>query len=720
MYVDPAVVDNVPRCSRSKKPRLHHRPSRPARLSKKGLIAARPPPVDRLGNDLEDHGIINATSPGPSTGSLLNLRRRTPPIITVDSSAALDLPIPIDIVMAHVPSTHPYVSRNTLKELDLDVILRNPQLPYTDIALCLPKQATTSCLTMACNFGRHALAVNGSYPKPIGVPSFEKSNQLPPPNPIVGYCPALRVVTVRTPSRIRPLLAEFLEVLLLVIQPLQSVSGMYVNPDSFKAQMQEHSIQADYIRSIFDPALVEQQLRHDIFDPSSLLRVIGSTLKGHCAPMRDKAVEDMVRAAETCSPGGNGTKADAVNAVRACFDILELMKLDIANHQLQSLRLSISRTSAVYEFQNFRARSSACHTTRQWLKSSTTSLSSRISPIPHPHYPHNSIDFHDLGRNRQIYLSVLKGLTDLVFYSPVAASESIPGARFWESSNSCVNYPETLYLDQVRLGSLSRDLDDIVVSYMLLLLFRQLIHASESEEEPSSITSRPPLSRLDDATLLKIKNEITVINSSRVGHLLLPAHGQVAKDGNKFADFKDNIVLHIAKRAQQFRNPPRNTNSSLTSAFSPLLNSPITPSCIPPATNDDTATSSCSPPSHSFSIPPDPRIVNLASRWIAENISLTSSLFSVIYNRLHEAVFAGVVAQAYPGRQYTTGQLFSSAIESSAPLRQGGQPYSMPLVSGMEPLADELRTLTEKIARVAVIHLNAYTPIYECNGFLET
>lgn len=156
---------------------------------------------------------------------------------------------------------------------------------------------------------------------------------IPPLHPIIGYCPALQVMTVRSPSRIRPLLSEFLEVLLLVIQPLQSVSGMYVNPDSFKAQMEEHSTQANYIRSIIDPALIEQELRHNLFDLSSLLRAIGVLLKGHCAPMRDSAVEDMVRAAETCKPGGPGTKAEGVNALRTCLEILELMKL--VNESLQ-------------------------------------------------------------------------------------------------------------------------------------------------------------------------------------------------------------------------------------------------------------------------------------------------------------------------------------------------------------------------------------------------
>ena len=43
--------------------------------------------------------------------------------------------------------------------------------------------------------------------------------------------------------------------------------------------------------------------------------------------MRDHAVELMVQVAQTCAPGGEGSKADAVRAVRMCMDILELMKL---------------------------------------------------------------------------------------------------------------------------------------------------------------------------------------------------------------------------------------------------------------------------------------------------------------------------------------------------------------------------------------------------------
>ena len=158
------------------------------------------------------------------------------------------------------------------------------------------------------------------------------------------------------PSRIRRLLTEFLEVLLLVIQPLSSISGMYVNPDTFKAQMQEHTAQAAYIRSIFDPALIEQELKHEVFDPSGLFRAIGNTLKGHCAPMRDRAVETMVQAAQACAPGGTGTKQDAVKAVMMCMEILELMKLVralIVSREVDYIFLCVSRISRIINFRRY-------------------------------------------------------------------------------------------------------------------------------------------------------------------------------------------------------------------------------------------------------------------------------------------------------------------------------------------------------------------------------
>ncbi|KAG0704216.1 hypothetical protein DFH29DRAFT_912289 [Suillus ampliporus] len=42
----------------------------------------------------------------------------------------MDNPVhpPVDLSSPHIPSMHPFINRHTLKELDLDSILRNPQL----------------------------------------------------------------------------------------------------------------------------------------------------------------------------------------------------------------------------------------------------------------------------------------------------------------------------------------------------------------------------------------------------------------------------------------------------------------------------------------------------------------------------------------------------------------------------------------------------------------
>jgi hypothetical protein len=101
------------------------------------------------------------------------------------------------------------------------------------------------------------------------------------------------------------------------------LSGPYVNPDFLHAPIQEHTEQAKHIRSLFDPDLIEQELKHGVFDPSGLFQVIGATLKAHCAPMRDYAVDSMVEAAKAC----NATTRDAVKVIRNCLEILELMKL---------------------------------------------------------------------------------------------------------------------------------------------------------------------------------------------------------------------------------------------------------------------------------------------------------------------------------------------------------------------------------------------------------
>ncbi len=128
------------------------------------------------------------------------------------------------------------------------------------------------------------------------------------------------------PSRIHTFLREFLEVLLFVIQPLSDLTDLSVDRGSINTQVHQHSSQATYIRSIFDPVLIEQEIKRDIFDPSGLLQAVGYTLKEHCAPMRDSAVDEMIQMAKCCK-GDKMSPSDALKAFRMCMELLEVMKL---------------------------------------------------------------------------------------------------------------------------------------------------------------------------------------------------------------------------------------------------------------------------------------------------------------------------------------------------------------------------------------------------------
>jgi hypothetical protein len=80
-------------------------------------------------DDTVDMGVVSTRPPGPSQGSLLRLREPKPPKRSLAHPLPIAAPpVPIDPNSPHIPSLQPLINRQTLKELDLDAILRNPQL----------------------------------------------------------------------------------------------------------------------------------------------------------------------------------------------------------------------------------------------------------------------------------------------------------------------------------------------------------------------------------------------------------------------------------------------------------------------------------------------------------------------------------------------------------------------------------------------------------------
>ncbi|KAI0761944.1 T-complex protein 11-domain-containing protein [Trametes elegans] len=668
----------------------------------------------RRAGETRDTGIVSATEPGPSRGSLL----RPPSLPTSQSRSVPVSPIEPCSLSPHIPPHQPPVNRETLKELDLDAILRNPQLRHDllfdsglqfrptssrrkrDLAdhywLTIVRELETGCTCTTVD-------LNGKLAELRCVCDTVPQT---PERPVVKYS-AGQLATVRTHSRMRPLLYELLEVLISIIQPPQPPTlrppELAFPPSPQHPQFQQNLAHIALLRLHLDPELIQQEINHGLFDPSGLFKVIGDIIRCHCAPMRDAAVDQMVALAQSCAPGGNGTKLDAVRAIRMCFEIMELMKLDVANHQLQTLRPYLVRTAGDYEVQIFsderhNARRTI-HATREWLASAWKELSSS-------EYPHSQL-FLSSARPTQVLMAVVKATVGLIFDPPppgssspppsTASTPTIPAPPTTSSSRSSSTaqyysgFPETFYLDYARFGTLNTDACDFTALYMLLMMYRQLVYS------PLNRDPRTRAEAVSSDALAQLKKEIWEIGPAHPGLCFMQgrrpgscslgssrsASRQERAERDREAELKrwraeiEDVALQVAKHASE----PRRAGGSLAKA----------------AAEEDRKLHA-----------PDMQVVRFALGWTETNLKHGSAFSALCKRRLRERVEDAVLAIVLATHE---------ASASSAPTET--KEAASTASSGLEPLGAEVKHLSQRAAKLVEIHMNVYGELYAHPAFLD-
>ncbi|KAI0269816.1 T-complex protein 11-domain-containing protein [Gloeopeniophorella convolvens] len=613
-------------------------------------------------------------------------------------SSSSRIVIPIDPCSPYIPVRNPPINKDTLKELDLDAILRNPQLRHDflfDSGLQFRAAASRRKREQADTYWKAVLTELESgctcvtfdtHGKPSGCVCVCRRLPTPPADPIIACLPLRRRLTLRMPSRIKPLLQELLLVLLSIISPQTALVS--TSPQSGKTSIQDRlkqqQEQAQSLRAVLDVDLIEQEMRHGLFDPSGAFDVIGQILKSHCAPMRDQAVDAMVQLAKTCAPGAGGSKADAVRAIRECFELLELMKLDIANHQMQTYRPYIIHMSPNFELRTFKERPNRglapVMITEQWLTSAHRRLADSDYKLALPDRP---LPFMMLGKRSRVILSVIRGLVDLVFSPPSPVPLSSPVITTTSPSHQLVpnivaqlpDYPETLFLDHSRLIQLTKDAADVTSVYLLLMLYRQLLVSSHQGAAPRRDV------HIEDIDMQAIKKEILELAPRNVGRCFLrvrpssdPQSSQAeAREFEKWRSGMQSVVLQVASRASEARQPPSTAPSSSNLGLRA----------------------------------PEPHLLKVAESWSDSHFKLESPLSSLMRDRLRDAVLDMVVQTVFI--RGNSNPLASSPSGEQQPARK--------LATGMEPLSPEIRQLSERLSKLAVLHLNVYQTLYEQDDF---
>lgn len=190
--------------------------------------------------------------------------------------------------------------------------------------------------------------------------------------------------------------------------------------------------QKEEIMHVIDVVLIEQELKHGALNPIMLVKYIGNLLKQNCAPARDHLVDSMI---SYCEEG------KLVKSIRACYEVLESMKLDYANHQLGRIRPYVVDHAVEFEqrhFQElFRRERSALTATRHWIKANL---------------PHNNLE--KLHREALLNLIAKAHLID-------------------SNEADSIQLPETLRMDLPRLIQHYNDWQDSTIMASLLVLYRQ-------------------------------------------------------------------------------------------------------------------------------------------------------------------------------------------------------------------------------------------------------
>ncbi|ABN67893.2 high copy suppressor of a cyclic AMP-dependent protein kinase mutant [Scheffersomyces stipitis CBS 6054] len=240
------------------------------------------------------------------------------------------------------------------------------------------------------------------------------------------------------------------------------------------------------VNEIMDIDLLVQQLNHGSFDFVEMSKWLGDVFKSHCAPMRDQWVVEM-----------NQKFVDAYNfnsvellvgGLRMIFQILEAMKLDVANHQIRILRPVLIETAVDFERDYFQTLISHqkinINDSLNWFYKKFIKKASSMEDCSEP------------TEDRHINDSNLK---------PVIISSIID---LLSCRQMATEFPSTLAFDHTRLVLLRADVRQLVCVQLCIVLYKQLV-----------INAKKPTSLLAAANISKVQQEILAIVTDDNGNI---------------------------------------------------------------------------------------------------------------------------------------------------------------------------------------------------------
>ncbi|KAK5902782.1 hypothetical protein CesoFtcFv8_008007 [Champsocephalus esox] len=221
----------------------------------------------------------------------------------------------------------------------------------------------------------------------------------------------------QTYGHLMKLLAEIKETLLSFVMPLNV---------RLRTQIEE----------VLDLPLIQQQAEKGAVDIGQLSQFIVMMMGSQCAPCRDDDIRKLKEITEI------------VPLLKAIFSVMDLMKVDMANFALTSLRPHLMQQSVEYErskFQEFvEKQPNALDFTEKWLEDTVRSLretDGSTAASSDPPAPLSAVNVHN-----KAYIRLLK----------------------WDHASD--PFPETILMDQVRFQEMYLEAERLVLLSSVLLI----------------------------------------------------------------------------------------------------------------------------------------------------------------------------------------------------------------------------------------------------------
>ncbi|KAH7099016.1 T-complex protein 11-domain-containing protein, partial [Auriculariales sp. MPI-PUGE-AT-0066] len=575
---------------------------------------------------LHDHAQPSSSSSTSSSSHRHRERLQRPTDARPRSSSApcpITLRTPSDKLI--YPPWMPDVTRESLRSLDLDVLQMNVQFRH-DFMLDGPHKFTR--VIAKPKHGCTCVA-------------FDDQNRvLPcvcPPNP-----------AAKLPSRVLPMLAELRSLI-------------------------RHPVHRDQMNQLLDEHHILDAIRLGVYDYPSLFRFIGQTLKEHCAPMRDARIDSMVIFA--CGgpqqPASSSVvKSHILQAIRMCFDVVELMAMDIANHQLLTYRPRLLSTTASMELAAFSSKSRHQESSSLQISCAQASMQRSFDAIKQLQAQSSS----SISREQSLRATLIRNVVDLVFNPTVLGGPRTSGLRI------PADFPETLYLDHSRLSR------------------------------------SPPFSVADTASALELKSQLECISPPRLG--LCFGHALRAARHLKSTSNQNPAVL--ASRMEEERREWRAGVSDVLLQIARRASS--TPGDVPSHATIETLERWADSNLREGS----PLAALLQKRLkdaLCEAVDLAWRSPSPQVHATPAPMYAQQPCAQAVMLAANRQQSYSTLTSPQAPVSRlpVPKPTSSQQVTdtGLEPLASEINVMASRIAELIGHHWNVYHPIYTAPGFLH-